>query len=79
MKIILAYDTEEKTCQLLMDGKELEDVAAFSLSKYGPEGKYDCAIMKQGKDGDMNKTETWSCYASTKKISDDIKLLFKKN
>lgn len=78
MKIIVAYDTEEKTCQVLMDGKELADVAGFSLNKYGPEGKYDCAIMKQAKENGMNKTETWSCYASKDKVSDSVKDLFKK-
>lgn len=79
MKIIVAYDTDEKSCQVLMDGKELADVAGFSLSKYGPEGKYDCAIMRRAKDNGMDKTETWSCYASANKISDDIKSLFKKS
>lgn len=80
MKIITMYDTVDKKCQILMDGQELQDISAFSLSKYGPEGKYDCAIMKSTKTDDgMCKQETWSCYASLDKKSDAIKDLFKKD
>lgn len=72
------YDTEEKTCQILMDGQEIADVGGFGLSKYGPDNKYDCTIMRASQENGMNKQEIWSCYASKDKVSDAIKNLFKK-
>lgn len=79
MKIIVAYDTTDKTCQVLMDGQAIENVGGLSLGKYGPDGKYDLSIMRQTMEGDMKKQEIWSCYASKDRVSDSIKDLFKKS
>lgn len=80
MKVIVAYDTESKECQVLMNGEELDDVQGLNISKYGNEGKYDLCVMKmqKGPDG-VIKQEMWSCYASTTKNSDALKDFFKKS
>ena len=77
MKIVAVYDSETKTAQILMDGKELENISNVSLCRC--EDGYDLNIMRQTMDetGVVN-TEGWSCYASKNKISNSIKDLFKK-
>lgn len=80
MKIIVAYDTAEKTCQILMDGQTIENVSGLSLSQCCPEeDEYDLSIIKYTMEGDMRKQEVWSCYANKDKTSDNIKDLFKKS
>lgn len=80
MRIIIAYDSEEKTAQILMDGKEVPNISNVSLCKCSPnEEEYDLNIMRQTIDdtGIVN-TQTWCCYASKNKNSNPVQDLFKK-
>lgn len=79
MKIVIVYDSEEKTAQITMDGKAIMDVNSVSLYKC-EEDEFDFNIMRQVVDDTgVVEIQGWTCCASKDKVSNDIKSLFKKS
>ena len=65
-KIIIEMDTESKSINTTIDGKQIDGVKDVSLylEEYGEEKYVSFRAVKTRKDGEIDVRETYSTYAS---------------